>query len=67
MQEEAQVGWHPVYVTHTLSWEAKFLILYLLVVLGIWLVKSGRLTRQFGRYQRRSGIPFGKLLLRVKT
>jgi hypothetical protein len=60
MQEEAQVGWDPVYVTHTLPWEAKFLILYLLVVLGIWLVKSGRLTRQFWSLSTKKWRPLGK-------
>jgi hypothetical protein len=60
MQEEAQVGWDPIYVNHTLSWEAKFLILYLLVVLGVWLLKSGRLTRQFWSLSTRNWLPLQK-------
>jgi hypothetical protein len=45
--QQAQVGWDPISVNHPLAWETKFLMLYLLVVLGMWLVKSGKLTRQF--------------------
>lgn len=60
MQEEAQVAWDPIYVTHTLPWEAKFLILYLLVVLGVCLVKSGRLTRQFWSLSTRKWLPLQK-------
>jgi hypothetical protein len=60
MQEEAQLGWDPIYVNHTLPWEAKFLILYLLVVLGVWLVKSGRLTRQFWSLSTRKWLPLQK-------
>jgi hypothetical protein len=60
MQEEAQVAWDPISVNHTLPWEAKFLILYLLVVLGVWLVRSGRLTRQFWSLSTRKWLPLQK-------
>jgi hypothetical protein len=63
MQEEAQVGWDPIYVNHTLPWEAKFLILYLLVVLGVWLVKSGKLTRQFWSLSTRKWLPLQKVII----
>lgn len=61
MQEEAQVGWDPISVNHHLPWGWKFLILYLLVVLGMWMVKSGKLMWQFWSLSTRKWAPLQKV------
>ncbi len=54
---QAQVGWDPISVNHHLPWEGKFLILYLLVVLGMWMVRSGKLMWKFWSLSTRKWAP----------
>jgi hypothetical protein len=47
MQQSGQVAWDPASIDKWTPWESKLLILYLVIVLGISVVKIAKLVRYF--------------------
>ena len=52
MQENAQIEWTPAIIDRTTPWELKLYLLYLLVVSGIFVVRSVRLGWKLWSFRR---------------